>query len=83
MRNLFATVVVALVVVGSAAPAGASGQSVRVNTTLGVVEGFYNDAGGVSFLGVPYGDSVSGAFRWTVPRPAPNNRIQMMETTKK
>jgi para-nitrobenzyl esterase len=43
---------------------------VRVNTTLGVVEGFYNDAGGVSFLGVPYGDSVSGAFRWTVPRPA-------------
>ena len=41
-----------------------------VNTSLGPVVGVYNDGGGVSFLGIPYGDSVSGDFRWTAPRPA-------------
>eukprot|EP00750_Incisomonas_marina_P006076 INCI14310.1.p1 GENE.INCI14310.1~~INCI14310.1.p1 ORF type:complete len:558 (-),score=62.44 INCI14310.1:66-1739(-) len=53
--------------------AGAAGEAETppvVNSSLGPVRGIFNDAGGVSFLGIPYGDAVSGDFRWTAPRAA-------------
>ncbi len=46
------------------------GHERTVDTTAGKLKGL--SAGGVStFLGIPYGDSVSGDRRFTAPRPYP------------
>jgi para-nitrobenzyl esterase len=47
-----------------------TGHDITIDTSAGKVAGI--SAGGVAtFLGIPYGDSVSGAQRFTAPRPFP------------
>lgn len=41
-----------------------------VQTAGGKVQGVLRN-GALEFRGIPYGDSVSGPMRWTLPRPAP------------
>ena len=47
-----------------------TGHEITIETTAGQLKGI--SAGGVStFLGIPYGDSVSRDLRFTAPRPHP------------
>lgn len=79
VRFAVALLAVVLIVVDSFSPSVAQTSAAAdpprqagpvVQTAAGQVQGVLRN-GVLEFRGIPYGDSVSGQMRWTLPRPAP------------